>query len=83
MTDNDLRKIIREELKMALCKSVSPEKLMTTEEVARILNVKPQTLCLWRSRGNRGPSYQKISDSVRYKHDEVREWINAQTVTVR
>lgn len=80
----ELRGIIREELR-AVYKPPAKEgkALITSEETAALLGVKPQTLNLWRSRGF-GPDYKKISDSaVRYSLEEVEKWIDAQSVRIQ
>ncbi len=81
----ELRGIVRSELERAMDINHYPKELLTSEEVAKMLKIKPQTLCIWRSKGNRGPNYQKISDSsaVRYKYKEVQRWIDKQTIKVQ
>jgi len=51
-------------------------KLLTTEQVAEILGVKPGTLRIWRIQG-KGPHFRKIGALVRYDERVVLEWINA------
>lgn len=54
------------------------EKLMTTEEVAEYLNIKPKTMKDWRSKGT-GPGYMKFGRSrsamIRYRMSDVDQWI--------
>ncbi|MBU1140883.1 MAG: helix-turn-helix domain-containing protein [Proteobacteria bacterium] len=54
-------------------------KLMTTKEVAEYLNVKEQTLSLWRTAGT-GPGYRKINKCVRYSIEDVKKYLNKQAV---
>ncbi len=82
MEEGVLRVIIREEIQRAINNVEPPDKLLTTEDVATMLDCKPQTLCLWRSKGNKGPNYRKISKNIRYLKSEVQEWIERQTVAV-
>lgn len=56
-------------------------RLLTTREVARILEVSPKTLEKWRSEG-KGPAFVTLSGrAVRYRFDKLRSWIEAVTKT--
>lgn len=55
------------------------EHLLTTEEAARFLSIKTQTLALWRTQG-RGPVYFKLGSSVRYDLKELKSYIHSQRV---
>ena len=48
--------------------------LLDTKTAAQILTVKPQTLELWRCRGE-GPRFFKIGRSVRYSEKALAEFI--------
>jgi excisionase family DNA binding protein len=48
--------------------------LLTTAEVAAILNVKSQTLRKMRTHGD-GPLFAKIGALVRYEQRDVSEWL--------
>jgi predicted site-specific integrase-resolvase len=50
------------------------EKLLTPMEVAEILQVKPDTLRVWRSRGT-GPLYCRVGRLCRYRQSSVEEFI--------
>lgn len=54
--------------------------LMSTEELAAELGVKPGTLRLWRSSGG-GPSYIRVGrgsrSPVAYRRADVEEWVQA------
>lgn len=54
--------------------TVTMPRLMTTNELAGYLGVKPQTIRDWRVRG-RGPRATKFLGSVRYAALDVLEWI--------
>ncbi len=56
--------------------------LLTTEEAARILGVKPQSLAVWRLHGENLP-FVKVGRLVRYRRSDIEKWLEAQTVTVR
>lgn len=49
-------------------------KLMTEAELARALEISPQTLVTWRGNGE-GPAYAKLGRSVYYPVSSVLEWI--------
>ena len=51
------------------------DKYLTEKQVATMLQVKPNTLQLWRLR-SKGPRYYKIGWSVRYLLSDVQEFIN-------
>lgn len=53
--------------------------LMTTEELAAHLRVKPKTLANWRYLG-RGPVYVKDGGLVRYRREDVEAWERDHTV---
>lgn len=58
-----------------------PEQMATTEEVADYLQMPPHTLEQWRSQG-KGPDYHKVGRHVRYDWQDVRNWKNAQKMTM-
>ena len=53
------------------------EQLMSTEEVAKVLNRPPRTLRQWRYLGV-GPKYLKVGAAVRYRSNDVENWLRAQ-----
>jgi predicted DNA-binding transcriptional regulator AlpA len=53
-------------------------KLLTNDETAALLGIKPNTLEIWRIQG-KGPSFLKIGRAVRYIESVVLAWIEAQT----
>lgn len=55
------------------------EGLATTREVAEYLNIKPQTLDAWASKG-RGPAFSKIEGIRRYDWADLRAWVEARKV---
>ena len=56
-----------------------PEPLLSPEEAAKLLNVKEQTLALWRSK-SMGPSFCKIEKSVKYKREDLETYIKDQSI---
>lgn len=51
------------------------EKLLTPNELASILNVKPGTVYSWLSRGVDLPPSIKIAGSTRWRPEAVTKWI--------
>ena len=49
--------------------------LLTSREVARILNVAPSTLCRWRADGTGPRVYWLGKASPRYCVDDIVEWL--------
>jgi len=54
------------------------QKLLTTEELAKLLGMATYTLHKYRTQGL-GPKYVKLGRLVRYNIDDVQEWINEKT----
>lgn len=54
------------------------EQLMSIDEVAAYLQMSTKTLYGWRCR-NYGPPSYRLGNKVRYRPDEVRAWVDAQT----
>lgn len=50
------------------------ENIMTLEEVAKYLKMKPQTIYLWAQRGNI-PAV-KLGKEWRFRRDVIDEWLN-------
>jgi excisionase family DNA binding protein len=53
--------------------------LWSIEEVAEYLALSPKTLYGWRCRKYGPPSY-RLGNQVRYRPEEVRAWVDAQSV---
>jgi hypothetical protein len=62
-----------------LLESALPD-LMTEAEAAVVLDCVPGTLSVWRSTGRYDLPYVKIGRSVRYKREDVLEFIRRRTV---
>ena len=60
--------------------SPQQETYRTREEAAAYLDVKPQTLAVWKMRGE-GPPYTKVGRKVRYPQSGLDAWLAANTVT--
>jgi excisionase family DNA binding protein len=55
------------------------EPLLDSYEAARILGVHQGTLVTWRSR-KKGPAYIKVGNRVRYRMEDLRQWIEARCI---
>lgn len=60
--------------------TVDLDELLSNEQVAAILGVKPNTLEIWRCKG-KGPAFIKLgthpSSPIRYQRSRVTAWIEA------
>lgn len=54
---------------------IAPTGLMTTEEAAAYLAVKPATLQVWRSTNRRKLPYVKVGGNVRYRRQDLDQFI--------
>lgn len=55
-------------------------KLLNNAGTAGMLDIRPNTLEIWRTKGE-GPPYRKVGRAVRYVEAEVIAWLDAQTHT--
>ena len=55
------------------------EPLISPEETAADLHVKPQTLTAWRNR-DQGPPYVKVGRLIRYYRSLNRQWLETRVV---
>ena len=53
-------------------------KLLTNQQAAELIGLKPATLDVWRNRGQ-GPRFVKVGRLVRYSEEEVVTWLHSQT----
>jgi predicted DNA-binding transcriptional regulator AlpA len=52
------------------------DRLLTEQEAAPLIGVRPQTMCKWRMQGNPdAPKFIKIGRSCRYKLSTLKEWM--------
>jgi len=56
-----------------------PPKLLSQEEAAMVIGVKPPTLAAWRHFG-KGPPYSKIGRSCFYQTEEIDRWLDQQAI---
>ena len=57
-----------------------PDKLLTALEAAEMLGVAPQTLASWRSTGRLRLPFVKIGRLVRYREEDICQFIEANLV---
>ncbi len=57
-----------------------PPQLLTTDQAAHFLNVKPSTLEQWRWNG-RGPKFCKIGRNCRYRTDDLLSYVDERCVS--
>lgn len=66
---------------MTTVSALDPD-LLTNEEAAALIGIKPNTLEIWRVRG-KGPKFIKLGESkqapIRYRRSDVLAWLEAQT----
>lgn len=55
--------------------------IMTTEEVARTLEVTEHTLAMWRAE-KKGPNFVKLGRAIFYRRSDVQDWINGNVIAV-
>ena len=55
------------------------QSLLNEHDVARLTRLSVASVRRWRLLGQ-GPSYMKINSSVRYRPEDVANWLNAQPV---
>jgi len=55
--------------------------LLTPSQAADFLNVKPQTLAVWRSTARYNIPFVKVGQHVRYRLADLEKWIEERTVT--
>lgn len=56
---------------------IDPQELISNDQTAEQLNVKPQTLASWRALG-RGPHFVKIGRAVFYRREDIAGWLGQQ-----
>ena len=74
---------VRDKLMVGKWKGLAPaERLLTAGDVARVTGLSTETLAQWRSQ-RRGIPFIKLSRNVvRYRHDDLDEWLAERLVRV-
>jgi excisionase family DNA binding protein len=73
-----LKSIIRSLIKEAHTNQ-APKPLLTDEETAKVLKISKGTLPVWRCNG-KGPRYVKVGSHVRYRIQDIDEYLKNNTV---
>ena len=60
--------------------SLPANRLLTTNEAAQILGVKPQTLAYWRCVKRYALPYVKVGKNCRYKRSDIEAFIESRRV---
>lgn len=60
--------------------AILPERLLTEDEAAELLAIKPQTLSVWRTNKRYALKYVKCGRLVRYKLSDVQAFIESRTI---
>lgn len=58
---------------------LDPLALISTDDLAALLQVSPITLRIWRLKG-RGPRYLKLGRSVKYRRGDIEVWLQSRCV---
>jgi excisionase family DNA binding protein len=56
------------------------DKLLTPIEAAEFLNVKPQTLAVWRCNARYALPFVRVGNLVRYRLADLEKWLESRTV---
>ena len=56
------------------------QKLLTPNQAAEYLGLKPQTLATWRCNARYGLPFIRIGRSVKYRLADVENWLKSRTV---
>jgi predicted DNA-binding transcriptional regulator AlpA len=59
--------------------AISLEWLMDPHATAAFLGVHVLTLADWRCKGGQGPDYVKVGRCVRYRHSDLKSWLETRT----
>jgi excisionase family DNA binding protein len=58
----------------------SPSDLLTREQAAQYLGLKPQTLSVWACTKRYGLPYLKVGSLARYRRSDLDAWLQSRTV---
>jgi excisionase family DNA binding protein len=56
-----------------------PPQILTTEQAAKLLGVRPQTLMNWRSTRRQRVPFIRVGRAVRYRRADVEAWLTKRT----
>lgn len=58
----------------ATVEQIQAREILTADQAAELLGIRPQTLSVWRLRG-KGPSFLKCGRCVRYRRADIEKWL--------
>jgi hypothetical protein len=58
----------------------SKARLLTSVEAATFLNLKPQTLAVWRTTNRYTLPYIRVGNAIRYRQSDLDAWLASRTV---
>ena len=61
--------------------SVSPLELLTPEQAAERMGLRPQTLAVWRTTGRYGLPYIRAGRLIRYRPEDIDAFLNSRRQT--
>lgn len=64
---------------MATAISSQSSTLLTRDQAAELLGIKPQTLAVWASTGRYGLPVVRVGRSVRYRSSDLDAWLEKRT----
>jgi len=59
------------------------EKLLSPREASEYLGLATQTLAKWRCEGLQGPAFVRVGRLIRYRQNDLRDWLDQHTVGSR
>lgn len=59
----------------SIANCIAPSGLMTADQAAEYLTIKPATLAVWRSTNRRRLAFVKIGGQVRYRREDLDKFI--------
>jgi predicted DNA-binding transcriptional regulator AlpA len=78
--ESDLADLIERVKRLEAARPPPPDDpLLSQEQTAVLIGVKPPTLAMWRHKG-KGPRYSKIGRSAFYRKSVIEAWLDAQSV---
>ncbi len=58
---------------------ITTDKMLTDDEAAEMLGLRPQTLAVWRCTGRNSLPYVQLGRAIRYRASDVQAFIEANT----
>jgi hypothetical protein len=77
--ESELLDLIKRVQRLEAARPPPDQQLLSQEQAATYIGVKPPTLAAWRHYG-KGPHYLKVGRSAFYKLADIERWLDAQAV---